>query len=330
MDTTTSLNFDWNKVISILNINDIKAVQMYEEGLNAHWNDVEFDYHVEGFEALPESERLPLEKVLTCFAGFDGLVADTLLFRMLRAVEHKEQKDLYIQNTNMETIHGRTYTKLVQGLIHSTEKQKEIMTGVEKYQSIVAQANFINSIIDMPDNEEVFFRLACAECIFFCPLFAIIFYYNYAYNKSKIDFSVLDKTNQLIARDESGHYKTHIHFMNYYGGIEYNKMKRIVKEAVALATMAAIEILEGSSIDVSVDDLKKYIELQANRLCGMCKIYGSDDISVLFEVVDNPLLWMKNIETVTKTNFFEIDNMNYHVNVGVADKDIEFGYDIDC
>lgn len=318
-------DINWSSYVALMNIHDPIAVEVMNDCRAIFWHDSEFDYDIEGFSRLSPNVRKPLEYCLTFFSGFDGIVEGAIGELMSNLVDHKEQKDLYVFHSMMESIHGSTYTRLIKAIAIDHDHAFRMQNSATKYASIMAQAQYLLDVAKISNKisrPEKLLTLACCECLFFCPLFTVIFYYNFKYQGAGYKFDDLDETNTLIARDETIHYRTHIHFMKFYGGLEADKIRDIITRATDLALASVDEMLkpidDSEQIQLSSSDLKNYVRFQANRLS---KMAGGP---MIYNINVNPLPWMVNIETHTKTNPFERDNMNYQSNIGTTIGDFSF------
>ena len=309
---------NWDSYVALMDVCDDTAVKVHDDCKAIFWYDGEFKYHLEGFNRLSAGHRRPLEFCLSFFSGFDGIVEEAISELMTDLVQLKEQKDLYGFHSMMEAIHGATYTRLIKALALDNDHARRLQHGARDSPAIMAQADFLLNLAQKScelSRCEKLMALACCECLFFCPLFAVIFYYNFKYQGSGFNFEDLDETNNLISRDETIHYQTHIHFMKFYGGLPAETIENMIKTATDLALASVDEMLQpidGQTIEISLQSLKDYVMFQANRLS---KLAGA---SVIYPVSINPLPWMVNIETHAKTNPFERDNMNYQSDIGTS------------
>jgi ribonucleoside-diphosphate reductase subunit M2 len=151
---------------------------------------------------------------------------------------------------------------------------------------------------------------ACAEGIFFCNLFAVIFWF-----RSKGTFPNFTHANIMISKDESLHrdFGAHLFGREISRLLEEDPSKaseikesvlNIIKEAIEIEDMFSDYILSEPLEDMNAADLKIYSRLIADNLLTQLSYHSHYEVK-------NPFTWLDNISMEQKGNFYEVKIGDY-------------------
>ncbi len=247
-----------------------------------------------------------IEMILAFFAQADGIVNENLIDNFQQDTSFiKEAGHFYRIQAANETIHSETYGLSIEILIQDEAKKEKMNNAINRYDSIKNIGKWVfkymNKDIDVLERIVAF---ACVEGILFTSAFCAIYWI-----KKMNIFRGLCKANEFIARDENLHTEFGIqlyhHFVNnVVGGIKYKKLdnskiKEIISSAVDVCSEFTIEALRVELIDMTKEDMIKYVKTVANSLSNSFASFN------VYEGIKNPFDWMAVISLPNKTNFFE-------------------------
>jgi len=272
--------------------------EMYQKQLSCFWRPEEIDLSkdVTDFESLKEEEKNFLSMILAFFAASDGIVAENLACRFMKDVQNAEARAFYACQILMETIHGHTYSLLIDTYIKDKTKKMAFLNGIQTFPCIEKKAQWAQRWIK--DGQSYFatrlIGFACVEGIFFSGAFCSIFWIKKRGLMPGLTFS-----NELISRDEALHCEFAILLYNKLNTkVKKDKIHKIIKEAVEIETEFICSAIPCRLIGMNQELMTQYIQFVADRLClqlGTDKIYN----------IGNPFDFMEKISLEGKVNFFE-------------------------
>ena len=295
--------------------------QMYLDSVKVFWTPEEIKLYgdLKDWEKLKDEEIHFISHILAFFAASDGLVNANIGERFLQEVEVTEAKAFYTQQLAMETIHGVTYSLLIDTYIKDNNTKTKLLNAIKTIPCVTQKADWVKKWISSNDSFATrLVAFACVEGIFFSGSFCAIFWLKKRGLMPGLCFS-----NELISRDEGMHCDFACLLYNNYiaNKLSDDEIFQIIKEAVTIEKQFILESLPCKLIGMNSDLMSQYIEFVANRLCnqlGHGNIYN----------VSNPFDWMAQQGAEIKANFFENRVGNYaKAGVGIESENMEFGLD---
>lgn len=269
----------------------------YKKAVSVFWTAEEIDLHedLKDWPRLNSDEQHFVKMVLAFFAATDGIVNENLAEQFLSEVQISEARQFYAFQIAMESIHGETYSVLIDTLIKDPTEKKRLFEAIQTVPSISKLSkwalSWINGDVGFAERLVAF---ACVEGILFCGPFCALYWL-----KDRKVMPGLTFSNELISRDETLH-------MDFacclYGKLERrldeSHVHQIVREAVEFEEEFITESLPCRLIGMNQDAMKEYIHFVADGLLlklGYGELYGDKC----------PFPFMENIGLNSKTNFFE-------------------------
>jgi ribonucleotide reductase beta subunit family protein with ferritin-like domain len=303
------------KRYALFPILDEKGYEFYQKQEITHWSESELDFvsdrkHYDA--ASPQIKKI-FDTILAFFLSGDGVVSDNIVYRFLMECKTYEEKAMFISQLHIELIHAATYGLAALTFKRDPQAMAELIESVLNTSCVKHKIEFMEKwmLVDRPRYQRLV-AFACAEGIFFCTLFAVIFWF-----RSKGWFPNFILANELIANDES----LHRDFGAYLFGQEiteilsayeknsedynrvYNEIKEsvheIVNEAILVEDEFVDHILDHQLEDLNATDLKTYSRLIADNLLSQLS-YSST------YKVRNPFTWQDDISMEQKGNFYEV------------------------
>lgn len=285
-----------------------KANEFYQRQENTHWSESELDFTADyAFyqRATPQVRKI-LDTILAFFLSGDGAISENIVLRFMLEAGSFEEKGMFISQLHIELIHAHTY-----GLAALTFKKDplslaDLISSIEGTPCVQAKMAFMEKwmVQDRPRYQRLV-AFACAEGIFFCTLFAVIFWF-----RSKGWFPNFILANELIAADESLHrdwgaylYRKEVsRLLELHPGCS-EEIKtatlQIVQEAIAIEDSFVQYILDDSLEDLNALDMQDYARLIADNLLVQLS-YGAH------YKTKNPFSWANDISLQQKGNFYEV------------------------
>lgn len=245
--------------------------------------------------SLPHNERKLIDAILSFFAPSDGLISGNLCLYFIKESKNLHESLFFTLQSANELVHAEVYGSFIITWIKDEKERDTILTTADRFNITNKKMSWMAGwMTDSKPLASRFLAFACAEGIFFCNLFTIIFWFRH--HGKLVNFAV---ANEYIRRDESLH--------AWYGCIRYlrqNKIDRIsdveslsiIKEATELEIEFIHELLPEDIRDLTKERLIKYCRYTADTICKMCDLpdlYGDE----------NPFPWM--IQLDEKHNFHE-------------------------
>lgn len=299
---------------------------LYEKALASFWtvNEINFsqddaDFH----EKLNDNERKFIKNILAFFAASDGIVNENLARNFSDEIQLPEARAFYSYQQFNETIHGHTYSLMIDRYVSSPEEKSRLLRAIHTIPSIRKKANWALKWINRtncPTFAKRLIAFACVEGIMFSGSFCAIFWLKKRGLMHGLSFS-----NELISRDEGTHQDFAVlMFKHLRHKPTQEQVVEIVREAVTHEKEFITESIPCRLVGMNDQLMGEYIEYVADRLMlqlGYSPIYGTK----------NPFDFMEHISLTGKTNFFE-RRVGEYTKTGVltidADNNI-FGTDAD-
>lgn len=272
--------------------------KLYQKQIDCFWRAEEIDLTADAsaYDKLSSDEKYFINHILGFFATSDSVVMSNLLDNFLSEVKLLEARMFYSFQSAMESIHGLTYSLLIDSIIKDKKTKNELFNSISEYPAVKKKADW--SVKYFSRKRSFGSRLvafACVEGIFFSGAFASIFWLK----KRGVGMNGLIFSNELISRDEALHTEFAVALFHK---LEHkppkDKIKSIIKDAIELEKEFIIESLPCRLIGMNSKLMNEYIEFMGDRLCmQLCneKIFNTS----------NPFDFMETISLEKKTNFFE-------------------------
>lgn len=270
---------------------------LYKKAIASFWTveEIDFSKDLEDWNKLNDDERHFIKMILAFFAASDGIVFENLSLNFIDEVQISEARSFYAYQGFNESIHGETYSQLIEKYIRDPDEKKRLFGALEHYECIRRKAAWALKYMDRCRSfGHRLVAFACIEGIFFSGSFCAIFWL-----KNRKLLPGLGFSNELISRDEGLHLEFAVAL--YHHLIEKptpNEILQIVKDAVAIEKEFLTEALPVKLIGMNNESMSQYIEYVADRLLkqlGLKAHWNSE----------NPFDFMENISLEGKTNFFE-------------------------
>jgi ribonucleotide reductase beta subunit family protein with ferritin-like domain len=270
---------------------------LYKKAIASFWTAEEIDLSkdVDDFEKLSGNEQEFIKMVLAFFASSDGIVFENIDMNFGSEVQIPEARSFYAYQGFNESIHGETYSLMIDKLIRSEEEKEKLFHALDTVPCIAKKAAWALEWLDSSKPfAERLFAFACVEGIFFSGSFCSIFWL-----KNRGIMPGLCFSNELISRDEGLHQE--------FALLLFSKLKdkpstetilKIIQSAVDIEKEFVSEAVPVKMIGMDSQKMMTYIEFVADRLLksmGIDPVYNSK----------NPFDWMEHISLPGKTNFFE-------------------------
>ena len=299
------------KRYALFPILDEKSYEFYLRQENIHWSESELDFTADRQwydSATPVVKRI-MDNILGFFLLGDGVISKNIIMRFLMEASTYEEQCMFISQLHIELIHAATYGLAAFTFKRDPQAMAELISTIETTDCIQGKIAFMErwSLADRPLYER-YVAFAAAEGIFFCAVFAVIFWF-----RSKGMFPNFITANELIARDESLHrdYGAHLFAQERARLLAeasdtsplaaeiQQQVLAILAEAVECADRFAAYILVEPLEDLNTADLQTYIRLIADNLLqqlGYPVHYHAR----------NPFSWLNDIAMEQKGNFYEV------------------------
>lgn len=303
------------KRYALFPILDEEGYKFYQTQENIHWSESEMDFVADkkSYDSATPQVKKIVDTILAFFLVGDGVISKNIIFRFLLECSTYEEQAMFISQLHIELIHAATYGLAAFTFKRNSKDMGELIESAQSTPCVKAKVDFMEKY--MESGKPKYQRLvafACAEGIFFCTLFAVIFWF-----RSKGLFPNFIYANELIAKDESLHrdFAAHLfgkeisQILEKYekGSEEYNKVCEeirqsvfdIIQEAIQIEDLFADHILENNLEDLSSPKLKIYGRLIADNLLSQLSYSAYYNVS-------NPFTWLNDISMEQKSNFYEV------------------------
>lgn len=303
------------KRYALFPILDDTGYEFYLKHEIVHWSENEMDFlaDISWYKNASPRVRKVIDIILAFFLVGDGVISKNIIFRFLMECKTYEEQAMFISQLHRELTHAATYGLAAFTFKQNPEEMADLIESAQKTPCVKRKMDFMEKwmLSDRPRYQRLV-AFACAEGIFFCTLFAIIFWF-----RSKGQFPNFILANELIAGDES----LHRDFASYLFEREINELlsefekdskeyndllaeieqnvKEIILEAVAVEDEFCEFILDEALEDLNATDLKKYARLIADNLFVQLSYRPHFDVR-------NPFTWLDDISMEQKGNFYEV------------------------
>ena len=288
-----------NERFCMFPVQDEQIWGFYKRMISCFWivDEIDFTGDLSDFqEKMSDHERHFVKMILAFFASSDGIVNENLCFRFSNEVQLSEARAVYSVQNFMESIHGETYSTLIQTYIKDKDERNKLFNAINEYPCIKKKCDWGLKWIE--DKKSTFgLRLvafAIMEGLFFSGAFCSIYWLKKRGLMKGLTFS-----NELISRDEGMHtdYAVYL-YNNYCEKINQEEIHELFKEAVDIEIEFINESLPCRLIGMNASMMTEYIQFVADRLIaqlGYDKMYNTK----------NPFDFMELMSMDGKTNFFE-------------------------
>lgn len=270
---------------------------LYKKAIASFWTveEIDFTQDLNDWDRLSDGDRHFIKMILAFFAASDGIVFENLSLNFVDEVQIPEARSFYAYQGFNESIHGETYSQLIEKYIRDPEEKSKLFSAIESFPCVRRKATWATNYMDRSrDFARRLVAFACVEGIFFSGSFCAIFWL-----KNRGVMPGLGFSNELISRDEG----LHLEFAVALFGHLASKPSRedvfeIVRDAVSIEKEFIQDAIPVKLIGMDSDKMGQYIEYVADRLL---KQLGYDP----YWNAENPFDWMEHISLEGKTNFFE-------------------------
>ena len=300
-------------------IKDDGIWKLYKKSVAVFWTAEEInlagDY--EDFTTLTPNEQHFIKMILAFFASSDGVVLENLGTRFLNEVQLSEARAFYSFQLFMETVHGETYSLLIDTYVKDKEEKGNLFNAIETFPCVKKKADWAIKWIEDTNSsfETRLLAFACVEGIFFSGAFCSIFWLKKRGLMKGLGFS-----NELISRDEGLHTEFAVYLYNTYGNrLSEEVVHNLIGEAVTIEKEFICDALPCRLIGMNSMLMSEYIEYVADRLLLQLKYKKKYETK-------NPFQFMEQISMDAKTNFFEKRVSDYSLANG-GDREKAFAFD---
>jgi ribonucleotide reductase beta subunit family protein with ferritin-like domain len=271
---------------------------LYKKAVASFWTAEEIDLStdVNDWETkLSDDDRHFVSTILAFFAASDGIVFENLDNNFAQEVQISEARSFYAYQGFNESIHGETYSLMIDKLIKDPVHKEKLFKAVETVPCVRKKAEWALKWFSREKSfSQRLFAFACVEGIFFSGSFCALFWL-----KNRGVLPGLCFSNELISRDEGLHQEFAIVLLSHLKEkLTEDVAHSIIKDAVDIEKDFICDALPVKLIGMDSVKMAEYIEFVADRLlkqCGFKSVWGTSC----------PFDWMQNISLEGKTNFFE-------------------------
>ena len=272
---------------------------LYKKAVASFWTVEEIDLSKDTDDwenVLTKGDRHFVSTILAFFAASDGIVFENLELNFSSEVQISEARAFYAYQGFNETIHGETYSLMIDKLVKDQSEKNKLFKAVEQIPCVSKKAHWAMKWFSRDRSfAERLFAFACVEGIFFSGSFCALFWL-----KNRGVMPGLCFSNELISRDEGLHQEFAVALLSHLvNGIDEYVAREIITDAVSIEKEFVCDALPVKLIGMDSVKMSEYIEFVADRLMKQC---GFDPI---WNVQQCPFDWMQNISLEGKTNFFE-------------------------
>ena len=270
---------------------------LYKKAVGSFWTVEEIDLasDLNDWEKLKPDEKHFIKTVLAFFAASDGIVMENIDMNFSKDVQIAEARSFYAYQAFSESIHGETYSLMIDKLVRDPEEKANLFKALETVPAVRKKADW--ALRWMGPEASFAQRLvafACVEGIFFSGSFCAIFWLKKRGLMPGLSFS-----NELISRDEGMHQEFAVTLYSHLENkLDQETIHAIVKHALEIEHEFIVDALPCRLIGMDADQMTKYIQFVADRLLvqlGCSKVWNAE----------NPFDFMETISLEGKTNFFE-------------------------
>lgn len=301
---------------------------MYRDAVRNTWTVEEIDFGIDLNDLrdkLTPADRHLIERLVAFFATGDSIVANNLVLNLYQHVNAPEARMYLSRQLYEEALHVQFYLTLLDAYVPDVERRAAAFAAIENIPSIRAKADFcfrwIDSIqqlqrLETREHRRTFLlNLVCFACciegLFFFAAFAYVWFL-----RSRGLLPGLAAGTNWVFRDESGHMAFALEVIRTARDEEpdlfdlsmENDVRAMMREAVAVESAFAHDVLSGGVNGLSPREMGQYLEYVADlRLAalGLAPEFGAR----------NPFAFMDLQDVQELTNFFERRVSAYQVGV---------------
>jgi ribonucleotide reductase beta subunit family protein with ferritin-like domain len=271
---------------------------LYKKAIGSFWTVEEIDLasDLKDWDKLNGDEQHFIKTVLAFFAASDGIVFENLDLNFTKDVQIPEARSFYAYQGFNESIHGETYSLMIDKLVRDPEEKAGLFRAIETVPAVKKKAEWaLRWAGTLAPFAQRLVAFACVEGIFFSGSFCSIFWLKKRGLMPGLSFS-----NELISRDEGLHQEFAVTLYSHLKEkLDDDTVFRIVVEALEIEREFITEALPCKLIGMDAESMTEYIKFVAQRLLNQL---GVTQHSI---TASNPFDWMENISLEGKTNFFE-------------------------
>jgi len=292
---------------------------LYKKAIGSFWTVEEIDLSsdLKDWDKLTSDEQHFIKTILAFFAASDGIVFENLDVNFTNEVQIPEARSFYAYQGFNESIHGETYSLMIDKLVRDSEEKASLFKAIETVPAVKHKAEWAMKWMNpsAPFAQRLV-AFACVEGIFFSGSFCAIFWLKKRGLMPGLSFS-----NELISRDEGLHQEFAVTlFSHLQNKPSKETIREIVKSAVAIEKEFIVDALPCRLIGMDSIQMSQYIEFVADRLLQQL---GGKPYWETF----NPFDWMETISLEGKTNFFEKRVGDYSKQMVTEGDDVRFDED---
>ena len=295
------------------------AYDIYRNMKANHWEpeDISMQKDIEQWKSqdfLSDNERWIIMMGIGYFSAAEGIVGDNILHVVRENVTAPELKLVLGRHTHEENIHADSLLYMISSLginPHECEAMFEQIGTIKRKNSFVTKVSqSLRRDLDLTktENKQLFAKNLfvfgqCMEGTQFYGLFGMILS---LYRQNK--FPGIGQMFRYTLRDESNHIELLRNlFMDLvsenpdiWTSDFKEELRSLMSEAIRLEKEFIDDCLPVSSIGLSPDEFKQYIDYIANRRLKSC---GLEELT---PGITNPLPWLAELMDIKKEqNFFE-------------------------
>ena len=304
LDYDKLLGLNQSERLSFFPIQNINLYKLFEEQLALIWDHHEFNYDndIDDYNSLDLKRKKLLDSVLAFFMVGDGAISKNIINRYLLESDCDEMTLFLSVQILIENVHALTYGLFAQTFNNGVENA---IKDAENTNCVKRKVEFIQNYMlsDLPKNYR-YLASVCSEGIFFCTLFAIVFWFSRSQNKLMEFYAA----NKLISRDETKHRDTYINLLisnSKNTKEEKEKYKEIILNAFDVEKTFIEYMLPDPIDDLNKNDLLEFLKVIVNDICN--KI----GLKEFFPNSINKYQWLDELSMERKENFFEITTTAY-------------------
>jgi ribonucleoside-diphosphate reductase beta chain len=290
-------NKDFKKRYSIFPITHQDLWDKYKEAEKQTWVAEEIDLSKDDIESLNDSEKQYLKNILAFFAISDGLVIDNIATNFLNEVDVLEAQYYYGHQTFIEQVHANGYSLLIDSYIKNHKEKEDLFNSMETNPAVYKKVSWAEKWIQHPSFSHRLIAFACVEGISFSSVFSGVFWF-----RSRNKMSGLGAMNELILRDETGHYEFALNLYKNYLKDEFKISADEIKEII-LGCYEVEKVFVEESLPEGLKGLSKEMMIQYVQY--VTDIVLNDFGCETHFKVGNSLDYMARIGLSSKNNFFE-------------------------
>lgn len=292
--------------------------EMYKDAIKNTWTVEEVDFSTDLADLrsrITPAEQHLIHRLVAFFATGDSIVGNNLVLNLYKHVNAPEARMYLSRQLYEEALHVQFYLTLLDNYLPDMAQREAAFAAVDNIPSIKRKADFCFKWIDTIEGLDKLetrehrraFLLnlvcfaACIEGLFFFAAFAYVYFL-----RSKGLLHGLATGTNWVFRDESAHMTFAFRVIDTVrreepGLFDADLEAQIVamlREAVAVETTFAEDVLGKGVAGMSIADLRKYLEYVADRrleALGITPVFGSK----------NPFTFMELQDVQELTNFFE-------------------------